>query len=378
MPTLAELVGASSAVPADIDGISLVPTLLNQGTQQPREGLYWERFPSDNANAAPIQVGRIGDWKLIRQSSGSLELYHLATDPSESSNVAGNPANAAILNQLVSFIDANHLPPRPQISVHPPDVGNGPGTRDGIVAFGRRPVPFSRDWHADIAGDARFLETALVDPLGETVVFHLDDAHFDYELDLTIERTGPGAPLLEVELIGDSGFVYFGSSYDIAQLDPGSNVDVSLPLDLTGTTPNSGDAASDLNRILTLRVSHTGNAGQVLVDNLRLRVPGIPLFGDLDQSGILDVGDWLLFRANLFSDLTGLTAWDAYWQGDLNSDGFNNEFDFDLFKRAYEFRYGAGSFAELLQVPEPTSALSWCLAIAMALDARRRASAGGR
>ena len=43
----------------------------------------------------------------------------------------------------------------------------------------------------------------------------------------------------------------------------------------------------------------------------------------------------------------------AYAHGDLNGDLQNDEYDFALFKQAYEGAHGPGSFAAMRQVPEP-------------------------
>ncbi len=87
MPTLAGAAGASADVPAGIDGISFVPTLLGRD-QAPRPFLYRE-FPGYGGQVAV----RFGDWKAVRQNlrkkpDAPIELYNLATDVSESKDVA--------------------------------------------------------------------------------------------------------------------------------------------------------------------------------------------------------------------------------------------------------------------------------------------------
>lgn len=107
LPTLLELIHARDAVPAGLDGISFAPTLLGQ-SQQPRPFLYRE-FPGYGGQ----QSIRVGDWKGVRQklipprkSEASpqtrLELYDLAGDPSESSDVsASHPEMVAKLERLL-------------------------------------------------------------------------------------------------------------------------------------------------------------------------------------------------------------------------------------------------------------------------------------
>ncbi len=96
LPTLLELVGAKEAIPAGMDGISFAPTLLGQ-RQEPRPFLYRE-----SPGYGGQQCVRVGDWKAVRQNlnapprakkakavePGRIELYHLATDPAETRDVA--------------------------------------------------------------------------------------------------------------------------------------------------------------------------------------------------------------------------------------------------------------------------------------------------
>jgi arylsulfatase A len=79
-PTFTELSGA--ATPDDIDGISMLPTLLDdRSRQQQHEYLYWEYQGR--------QAVRMGRWKAVRHHiDGDIELYDLETDIGEQQNVA--------------------------------------------------------------------------------------------------------------------------------------------------------------------------------------------------------------------------------------------------------------------------------------------------
>lgn len=106
LPTLLDLVGQSDSIPAEIDGISMAPTLRGE-EQAPRPFLYRE-FPSYGGQ----QSIRVGDWKAIRQNMqrGSLEteLYNLATDVSEQNDLADQHPD--ILAQLETLMEREHEP----------------------------------------------------------------------------------------------------------------------------------------------------------------------------------------------------------------------------------------------------------------------------
>jgi len=103
LPTLAELTGATA--PDDIDGISILPTLLGAKAaghkQEKREMLYWEYREQ-------IAV-RKGKWKAIRpKTNAPWELYDLKKDISETTSVADD--HAALLAKMKAFAEAEHTP----------------------------------------------------------------------------------------------------------------------------------------------------------------------------------------------------------------------------------------------------------------------------
>jgi arylsulfatase A-like enzyme len=82
LPTAAALAGETP--PEGLDGISVLPTLLGQTQDLSDRFLYWEFFERGFQQAV-----RWRDWKAIRPSPGApLELYDLAIDIAEASNVA--------------------------------------------------------------------------------------------------------------------------------------------------------------------------------------------------------------------------------------------------------------------------------------------------
>lgn len=120
-PTLAELAGATALAPNDLDGKSVLPTLL--GGAQPElseRAMYWEAHKFFGF----YQVVRKGDWKLIRWTKQGprqhplgdvdpvlpddqypmLELFNLAEDHTEENNLAdsGHEKLAELLVHLNS------------------------------------------------------------------------------------------------------------------------------------------------------------------------------------------------------------------------------------------------------------------------------------
>lgn len=86
--------------------------------------------------------------------------------------------------------------------------------------------------------------------------------------------------------------------------------------------------------------------------------------GDFDGNGAIDALDWGILRSNQHADFTGLSADNAWRRGDVTGDRRNDFADFVQFKLMFEGANGAGSFAALLAVPEPSTLL---LAITAAL-----------
>ena len=88
LPTFTELAGAKT--PPEIDGISLVPTLLNRGNQREHDYLYWE-FHEPGGRVAV----RHANWKAVRLNVSDaadlrIELYDLSEDPFERHDVASD------------------------------------------------------------------------------------------------------------------------------------------------------------------------------------------------------------------------------------------------------------------------------------------------
>jgi len=105
MPTLAELGGASDAVPSNIDGLSIVPALLGQADKQKQHDyLYWTFYERGGGQAT-----RVGQWKAIQQPiHSSVRLYDLAQDIGEEHDAAAE--HPEIVAKLTATMKAAYTP----------------------------------------------------------------------------------------------------------------------------------------------------------------------------------------------------------------------------------------------------------------------------
>lgn len=89
LPTAAEMAGLKP--PTNIDGISMLPTLLGQKQTNQHDFLYWEFHEKGFHQAA-----RTGPWKAIRRGlEQPLEIYNLQDDIGETNNVANLQSDVA-------------------------------------------------------------------------------------------------------------------------------------------------------------------------------------------------------------------------------------------------------------------------------------------
>lgn len=92
--------------------------------------------------------------------------------------------------------------------------------------------------------------------------------------------------------------------------------------------------------------------------------------GDLNDDGVIDINDWNAFKSASTVSVAGLPSIDAYFLGDLDLDGKHSLHDVELFRQYFDSANGAGAFAAIQSVPEPTTwvisatgvllLLGWC------------------
>ncbi len=101
-PTLAGIAGAE--INHEIDGVSILPVLLGEKQADNNRPLFYERREGgDNFGGLPIQAVSLDGWKLLQNSPfQKQELYHLAEDPYETSNlIESHPEKYKELNALL-------------------------------------------------------------------------------------------------------------------------------------------------------------------------------------------------------------------------------------------------------------------------------------
>lgn len=118
LPTAAEVAGAKA--PEGLDGISFLPALLGQPARQ-HEFLYWEFH-----ERGFFQAVRMGDWKAVRRNLGATELYDLARDIGETTDVARDHAD--VVKRIEAYLAAARTA-SPQWPIRLPAATSAPATR---------------------------------------------------------------------------------------------------------------------------------------------------------------------------------------------------------------------------------------------------------
>jgi arylsulfatase A-like enzyme/lysophospholipase L1-like esterase len=137
LPTLLEMISEKERTPGGIDGISFAATLRGE-KQEARPFLYRE-----SPGYGGQQCVRVGDWKLVRQDlnatpnaakSPTTELYNLATDPTETTDVAAQ--NLDVVKRLSAIAREQRVPAKlwPIRALDTPEAAQPPQVKAAKVA----------------------------------------------------------------------------------------------------------------------------------------------------------------------------------------------------------------------------------------------------
>jgi arylsulfatase A-like enzyme len=142
LPTLLDLVGLADRTPDDVDGTSLAAALLGRSAA-PEERMLYRELTEGRWQAAVD-----GRWKAIRRAVGPkrptasrpVELYDLAADPSETTDLAGQRPD--IVARMTDILDREHVPhpdwPLPFAdggAARSRDAASPPARRPSVLVF---------------------------------------------------------------------------------------------------------------------------------------------------------------------------------------------------------------------------------------------------
>jgi len=113
-PTLIDICGLKQK--QELDGVSLVPLLKNPNAA-------WDR-PAIMTYMRGNHAVRDRRWRYIRYADGTEELYDYGNDPQEWHNLAGDPANAGVINRLKRWLPTTEAPPAPNMKRSRQTAGN--------------------------------------------------------------------------------------------------------------------------------------------------------------------------------------------------------------------------------------------------------------
>jgi len=118
LPTLSDVI--DQPTPEQSTGLSMTPTLFNEGSQDKHDYLYFEfhkgisqQLPNGkkkNVFGLHSKALRFGDWKLYQTFKTPLELYNLKQDPYETKDLASDPALQHIITQANAYINEASVP----------------------------------------------------------------------------------------------------------------------------------------------------------------------------------------------------------------------------------------------------------------------------
>lgn len=158
---------------------------------------------------------------------------------------------------------------------------------------------------------------------------------------------GPGSSLRANEQVEGPSLIRFGNEWLLyADAYTSGHYSLISSPDLT--------AWSDETAELSFPVAHPRHGTALVVERNLVGWRFGPR-SDLDNDGLIDAADWIIFRTHHLAELSGLSPLEQSLRGDLNGDGRNDIDDFVLFKSDYIAAHGEAAFFQMLAVPEPST-----------------------
>jgi arylsulfatase A-like enzyme len=105
-PSFLELAGIAGD--GQQDGISMLPTLMQQGKQKEHEYLYWEFHENDGRQALRWKKWKAVKLAVMKNAAAPVELYDLEKDPEEQLNLAGKKPR--LVKKLSALLNKAHTP----------------------------------------------------------------------------------------------------------------------------------------------------------------------------------------------------------------------------------------------------------------------------
>ena len=129
LPTALAVAGGELPTDRQLDGVNLIPYLTGEKTGAPHETLFW-RSGGPGGNYA----ARMGDWKFVRLGKAAPELYNLANDIGEKTNLADEkPDVLAKMTAAVEQWDKENIKPL----FESPKAGGNPKAKANAQAKGK-------------------------------------------------------------------------------------------------------------------------------------------------------------------------------------------------------------------------------------------------
>ena len=295
VPTALAAAGGTFSGADVIDGVNLLPH-INGETHRLAHDDLWLRGQGGNDSAI-----RHGDWKLVYQPSAGFQLYDLATDIGESSNVAAD--HPEIVNELKQRSTGYEVQMvKPVNDLHAPQVNRFDEFRFREEAFDAAVWNAPQAWENNQTGANATMNQ--YDGYANAVLVFQNKSEGDYTATNNLVRQG-GQEMManEIRLENDSGLTGDGTAtiagLGVLMTKSHAGEDPKIRLDATNRGPSiyTYNVALELQLYDDLEITGDGNQKFALSGGIREYRPGRSItktgsaevsVGPVDISGAFD------------------------------------------------------------------------------------------